>query len=67
MRIRGISGLGYRIFGYIVVFKEVSAEVCNNCGEYYLDDETAGEVLQKANDAISKGAELEVINMKKTA
>ena len=53
--------------GSIVVIKGVSAEICNNCGEYYLDDKTTGEVLQKANDAVKKGAEIEVINMKKTA
>ena len=53
--------------GSIVVIKGVSANICNNCGEYYLDDKTAGEMLQKANDAIKKGAEIEVINMKKTA
>lgn len=53
--------------GSIVVIKGVSAEICNNCGEYYLDDETAGEVMQKANEAYKKGAEIEVINMKRTA
>lgn len=53
--------------GSIVVIKGVSADICNNCGEYYLDDETAGEVLQKANEAYKKGAEIEVINMKRTA
>lgn len=51
----------------IVVIKEVDASICDNCGEYYLDQETTREVLQKANDAYKKGAEIEVINMRKTA
>lgn len=53
--------------GSVVVIKGVSANICNNCGEYYLDDKTTDEVLQKANEAYRKGAEIEVINMKKTA
>jgi len=51
----------------IVVIKGVDASICNNCGEYYLDQETTKEVLQKANEAYGKGAEVEVINMKKSA
>jgi len=51
----------------IVVIKGVVASICNNCGEYYLDQETTKEVLQKANEAYKKGAEIEVINMRKTA
>ena len=51
----------------IVVIKGVVANICNNCGEYYLDQETTKEVLQKANEAYKKGAEIEVINMRKTA
>ena len=51
----------------IVVIKGVAASICNNCGEYYLDQETTKEVLQKANEAYKKGAEIEVINMRKSA
>ena len=53
--------------GSIIAIKEVPAQICNNCGEYYLDQETTKEVLHKANEAYKKGAEIEVINMKKTA
>ena len=51
----------------IIVIKGVVASICNNCGEYYLDKETTKEVLQKANEAYKKGAEIEVINMRKSA
>jgi len=53
--------------GSVIVIKGVSASICNNCGEYYLNEKTTKEVLQKANDAFANGAEIEVINMMKTA
>lgn len=53
--------------GSVIVIKGVSASICNNCGEYYLSKKTTKEVLDKANDAIVKGAEFEVIKLMKTA
>ena len=44
-----------------VIIKRVPAEVCNNCGEYYLSDLMTQEVLQRAEVAINNGAEIEVI------
>ncbi|PSN18759.1 hypothetical protein C7271_10875 [filamentous cyanobacterium CCP5] len=46
--------------GAIVVFKRVPAEVCENCGEYYLSDEVTGKLLERAEEAISSGAEVEI-------
>jgi YgiT-type zinc finger domain-containing protein len=51
----------------IIAFKEVSAQVCQNCGEYYLDAEITNEVLKRAEQAAKKGVEIEVINMNKVA
>ncbi|MCA6369544.1 MAG: type II toxin-antitoxin system MqsA family antitoxin [Cytophagales bacterium] len=48
----------------IVLIKNVPAEVCTTCGHYYLSDEMTKVVLQKGGDAITKGAELEVVNLK---
>jgi len=53
--------------GSVVVIKGVSANICNNCGEYYLDEKTTAEIMQKADEAYKKGAEIEVINLKKSA
>jgi YgiT-type zinc finger domain-containing protein len=53
--------------GSIIAIKDVPAQVCNNCGEYYLDAETTKEVLSKAEQAIQKGVEFEVIRMIKVA
>ena len=44
-----------------VIIKRVPAEVCNNCGEYYLSDLMTQQVLQRAQVATNNGAEIEVI------
>jgi len=45
----------------IVVLKGVPAEVCDNCGEYYLSESVTGTVLAKAEDAVRNGAEVEIL------
>ena len=45
----------------IIVLKKVPAEICDNCGEYYLSDTVTEQVLEKAESAINNGAELEII------
>jgi YgiT-type zinc finger domain-containing protein len=45
----------------IIILKKVPAEICNNCGEYYLSDAVTEQVLEKAESAINNGAELEII------
>jgi YgiT-type zinc finger domain-containing protein len=44
----------------VVVFKGVPAEICRNCGEYYLDDAVADELLQRAERTVATGAEVAV-------
>jgi YgiT-type zinc finger domain-containing protein len=45
----------------IVILRQVPADVCENCGEYYLSEAITENVLNKAEDAVRKGAELEII------
>ncbi|MBP7869799.1 MAG: DUF4258 domain-containing protein [Candidatus Hydrogenedentes bacterium] len=47
--------------GAVIVIKEVPAEVCGNCGEYYLTEEITRKVLHLAETSIKKGVEVEVI------
>ena len=49
--------------GSIIAIKEVPADVCNNCGEYYLSAEMTNKILKKAEDAFEKGVEIEVIKI----
>ena len=43
------------------IIKNVPAEVCDNCGEYYLSDSSTERVLAIAEEAVKKGAEVEII------
>ena len=47
--------------GVTVVIKDVPAEVCGNCGEYYLSEERSAEVMGLAEEAEKHGAEIEVL------
>lgn len=44
-----------------VILKHVPADVCENCGEYYLSSEVAVQVFQKAELAVKSGAEVEIL------
>lgn len=46
--------------GSTLVFKEVEAEVCENCGESYLDKATTARLLQAADEATRHGVQVEV-------
>ncbi len=45
----------------VVVFKGVPAEVCSNCGEYYLSAEVSKKLMTRANAAVAAGAEVEIV------
>jgi YgiT-type zinc finger domain-containing protein len=51
----------------IVVVKDVSAHVCNNCGHYYLLDSIAEKVFSLANESIERGSEVEVLRLKQAS
>ena len=44
-----------------LVFKNVPAEICDNCGEEYLSSSTNNKLLEKANDAVKRGVDLELL------
>lgn len=48
----------------VIVFRNVPAEICDNCGEYYLAESTSEDLLRKAETAVNNGAVFEVQNMK---
>jgi YgiT-type zinc finger domain-containing protein len=47
--------------GTTVILKGVPAEVCDNCGEYYLAEPVAGRVHAVAEMAVRSGAEIEIL------
>ena len=44
-----------------IIFKRVPAEVCDNCGEYYLSSEVTEQLLKRAETAVKGGAEIEIL------
>jgi YgiT-type zinc finger domain-containing protein len=45
----------------ILVFKQVPAKICDNCGEEYLSEETNRVLLKKAQEAADRGVDLELL------
>lgn len=45
----------------VVVIRDVPAEVCGSCGEYYLEAGIAEKVLASADDAVKRGAVVEIV------
>jgi len=44
-----------------VLVKATPAEICENCGEYYLNEAVAANVYAKAQDAAERHAEVEIL------
>lgn len=45
----------------IIVVKKVPAKVCENCGEYTLSEEVTRKLMEIAEQAVAKNAEIEVL------
>lgn len=45
----------------IVLVKGTPAEICQNCGEYYLDEAVAAKVYATAQAAADRHAEVEIL------
>ncbi len=43
-----------------IVFKDVPAQICENCGEKYVDAKTTKDLLSKANELIKNGTEVDI-------
>ena len=43
-----------------LVIKGVPAEICENCGEYYLSQDIANRLYRQAEETLQHGAEVEI-------
>jgi YgiT-type zinc finger domain-containing protein len=43
-----------------IIVKRVPADVCENCGEYYLSEAVTAKLLDQAAKALENGAEVEI-------
>lgn len=44
----------------IIVFRDVPALICENCGEEYVNEETASNLLEASEDAVDSGIQVGV-------
>lgn len=45
----------------IIIIKDVPADICENCGEYYLSQNITKSVLSRAERAIDRNTEIEIL------
>ena len=46
--------------GTTIIVKDVPAEVCENCGEYYLSEPVTEKLFARAEEAVKNGTEVEI-------
>ena len=46
--------------GATLVFKDVPAEVCPNCGEDYVHEAVTRDLMQSAEDMVASGAQVDI-------
>ena len=46
--------------GMTLVFKDVPARICSNCGEEYLEKETTTKLLKTAEESASSGIMVDI-------
>jgi YgiT-type zinc finger domain-containing protein len=49
--------------GALIIFNETPADVCDNCGAYFLNSETSNQLYTKASDAIKKGTQVAIMKL----
>ena len=45
----------------IVLLRDVPAQICGNCGHYYLSADVNRQVLQRGEESLETGAELLIL------
>ena len=56
----GVATVTLERGGLTLVVKGVPAQVCSNCGEQYVDEQVASELLATANELAKSGAQVEI-------
>lgn len=45
---------------FLLVMRDVPAQICENCGEAFVDEKTTSQILAEANKLAESGAKVEV-------
>ncbi len=66
---RGMVNYPVDLGDKFILIREVPADICNQCGEYYLDDEVYKKIEEIINHvkSVNFGIEIEVIKFKQSA
>ena len=56
----GVATVTLEREGTILIVKSVPAQVCQNCGEEYLDDDITAKNLQQAEEAVRAGVQMTI-------
>lgn len=56
----GVATITLERKGLTMVVKNVPARVCENCGEEYVDSETAKKLFKSAEETAESGAQVDV-------
>ena len=59
----GTTTVTFEKNGSVVVIKDVPAQICQNCGQYYLNADMSEKVLALAQESVNKGIEVEVMHL----
>jgi len=59
-QIQGMTTVTLEKDGSTIVFKEVPAQICDNCGEEYIDESTTKALLKKAREIAKNGVEVDI-------
>ena len=58
--VEGFTTVTLEKSGSTIVFKQVPALVCDNCGETYIKDKVTNEILTQAQEIVKSGVEVDV-------
>ena len=58
--IQGKSGITLTKGKLVVVFRNVPTDICHDCGEEYISENTTKLLLQTADESFQKGIELDL-------
>ncbi|MFH1941496.1 MAG: type II toxin-antitoxin system MqsA family antitoxin [bacterium] len=47
--------------GTTIIFKDVPADICNNCGEYFVSEKITERLLNRSESAVKNGTEVEIL------
>jgi YgiT-type zinc finger domain-containing protein len=57
---KGTTTLTMERDGATIVFKDVPADVCDVCGEAFIDEDVSEDVYEQAEAAVEAGVEVDV-------